>query len=87
MAGESLLEQVKTGLGITGSYQDDTIQIYIEEATEFLRDAGVSEAVLSSSAATGVIVRGVADLWNLGSGKAELSTYFKQRAIQLALKT
>lgn len=81
-----MLENVKTALGITGTYQDDLLQIYIDEVIAYLKDAGVSETVLASDAATGIIVRGVADLWNYGSGGTQLSPYFMQRAIQLALQ-
>lgn len=81
-----MLESVKTALGITGTYQDDLLQIYIDEVIAYLTDAGVSETVLASDAATGIIVRGVSDLWNYGSGGTQLSPYFMQRAVQLALK-
>lgn len=81
-----MLESVKTALGITGKYQDYTLQIYIDEVIAYLRDAGVSETVINSDAATGIIVRGVADLWNYGSGGTQLSPYFMQRAVQLALQ-
>lgn len=75
-----MLEQVKTALGITGDYQDDTITEYIAEVKAFLRDAGVAEANITA----GVVARGVSDLWNYGSG--QLSPYFIQRATQLAYK-
>ncbi len=81
-----MLESVKTALGITGTYQDDLLQIYIDEVIAYLTDAGVSETFLASDAATGIIVRGVSDLWNYGSGGTQLSPYFMQRAVQLALK-
>lgn len=81
-----MLESVKTALGITGTYQDDLLQIYIDEVMAYLKDAGVSESVINSDAATGIIVRGVADLWNYGSGGTQLSPYFMQRAVQLALQ-
>lgn len=81
-----MLEKVKTALGITGEYQDATLQIYLDEVVEYLKDAGVSEDILASDVATGIIVRGVADLWNYGSGGTTLSPYFMQRAIQLAVR-
>lgn len=81
-----MLENVKTALGITGTYQDDLLQIYIDEVIAYLTSAGVSENVINSDAATGIIVRGVADLWNYGSGGTQLSPYFMQRAVQLALQ-
>lgn len=86
LTNEQLLEKVKTALGITGNYQDDTLEMYIEEVKEYLCDAGVSKTIVESSSSVGVISRGVSDLWNYGSGNTELSSYFMQRAIQLSYK-
>ena len=76
------LGDVKKALGITGNYQDDTLTQYINEVKAFLVDAGVPEARQTS----GVIARGVADLWNYGAGDGKLSSYFMVRATQLAIK-
>lgn len=81
-----MLERVKAGMGITGNYQDATLQVYLDEVLFYLRDAGVPEDVLDSDAALGIIVRGVTDLWNYGSGGTDLSPYFMKRAIQLAVR-
>ena len=43
MAQNTMLESVKNALGITGTYQDETITEYINEVTAYLVDAGVSE--------------------------------------------
>lgn len=86
MTDAELLAKVKSALGIGGTYQDDTLQIYIDEVKEYLRSAGISEAVILSKKAIGVICRGVSDLWNYGAGSASLSEYFMQRATQLALE-
>lgn len=85
MTDAELLEEVKSRLGITGPYQDDTLSGYISDTKQYLRDAGVSEIVLNSSAAVGVIARGVSDLWNYGTGTTSFSEYFIQRAVQLRL--
>lgn len=78
----AVLDDVKKALGVTGNYQDDTLNTYIDEVKAFLKDAGVSEANITS----GVVSRGVADLWNYGAGEGKLSSYFIMRASQLALK-
>ena len=78
----TMLDDVKNALGITGDYQNNTLQIYIDEVIDFLVGAGVSNSNISS----GIVARGVADLWNYGSGAGKLSQYFMQRAAQLALK-
>lgn len=82
-----MLDAVKTNLGITGNFQDKTIQGHIDEVEQFLLDAGVSKQIVDSETSIGVITIGVADLWNYGSGGTQLSPYFYQRAIQLAAKT
>lgn len=78
----AVIDDVKNALGVTGSYQDATLQSYIDEVTAFLVDAGVASKNITS----GVIARGVADLWNYGAGEGKLSQYFMMRASQLALK-
>lgn len=85
MTDTELLTKIKTGLGITGNYQDEALQFYIDEVKYFMRSAGVPREVVDSSEAVGVIMRGVADLWNYGSGSVKLSEYFVQRVIQLAV--
>ena len=78
----AMLDSVKASLGITGEYQDETIREYINEVEAFLEDSGVTRSHITP----GIVSRGVADLWNYGGGKGELSPYFMQRAAQLALK-
>lgn len=78
----AVLDDVKNALGVTGDYQDNTLNQYITEVQEFLKDAGVPLANQTS----GVIARGVADLWNYGAGEGKLSQYFIMRASQLALR-
>lgn len=76
------LDDVKNALGITGTYQDATLLQYINEVVSFLNDAGVKTANITS----GIVARGVSDLWNYGAGEGKLSSYFMMRASQLALK-
>lgn len=80
------LETVKSMLGITGEYQDTALKLYISEVEQYLKDAGVIDSVIAADSSAGVIARGVCDLWNYGAGAGALSPYFKERAIQLALK-
>lgn len=76
-----MLENVKSALGITGNFQDATLQIYIDEVTSFLTAAGIPESKITA----GIVARGVADLWNYGGADGKLSEYFMQRAAQLAM--
>lgn len=87
MAEFDILETVKTALGLAGNdYFNKTLEIYIDDVKGYLTSAGVKESVVNSQSSAGVITRGVADLWNYGSGGTELSPYFKERAVQLVLK-
>lgn len=82
MNEETMLDKVKAALGITGNYLDDTLNEYINEVVTFLTDAGVQSGNITS----GIVSRGVSDLWNYGAGDGKLSTYFMQRATQLSYK-
>lgn len=77
-----MLDDVKKALGIEGTYQDATLQEYIDEVIAFLLDAGVKRANITA----GIVSRGVSDLWNYGVDGGKLSEYFMQRATQLSYK-
>ena len=83
MTDTELLTKIKNGLGITGDFQNDTIQFYIDEVKAFMLSAGVLQEVIDSEVSVGCIMRGVADLWNYGNGNTTLSEYFKMRTLQL----
>ena len=85
MTNDELLMKVKTGLMITTPLFDEVLKLHIDEVKFYLRGAGVSETVVDSEESVGVILRGVADLWNNGSGNVKFSPFFYDRASQLAL--
>lgn len=85
MADAAILAGVKNALGVTGTYMDATISIYIDEVTDYMTNAGVNTALISAS--VGVIARGVNDLWNNNAGNGKLSPYFYDRVSQLVLKS
>lgn len=80
-SADPTLEAVKAALNIGGTYQDAALQQYIDEVKLYLQGAGVTPERMSN----GLIARGVADLWNYGSGEGKLSDYFMMRAAQAAL--
>lgn len=82
MADAQMLTKVKSALGITGDYLNDTLSEYIDEVMTFLTDAGVKQSNITA----GIVSRGVSDLWNYGAGDGKLSPYFLQRATQLSYK-
>lgn len=82
MANSSMLAGVKNALGIQGNYLDSTLNQYIDEVIDYLTEAGVKSAYIT----TGIVSRGVSDLWNYGAGEGKLSEYFLQRATQLSYK-
>lgn len=76
------LDDIKNALGITGTYQDETLTVYMNEVVDFLKKAGVDAKNITA----GIVARGVSDLWNYGGAEGKLSEYFIQRASQLALQ-
>lgn len=75
---------VKEALGIDtmDMYHDNLIMLLVKEVRDFLQDAGVAEGDIGEM----IVARGVADLWDFGSGSGKFSEYFMQRAKQLALR-
>ena len=78
-----MLEQVKKLLGITGKFQDETINGWIDEIKQLMIDGGISPSIVNDVKSAGVIARGIDDVY---FQKTDLSNYFWQRATQLAYK-
>lgn len=76
------IEDVVKATGLTGEYQTGTVQEWYNEVIDTIKDAGVAEKFIT----TGLVARGVLDLWNYDSGGGKLSEYFYQRVTQLAYK-
>ena len=83
MTEAELLIEVKKGLGVTGTYQDGTILRHLKDVKAFMASAGIRSDLIDSEASVGLLLRGVADLWNTESGTVGFSPYFYQRLIQL----
>ena len=84
MTDAELLAKVKTGLGITTAYQDETLKIYVDSAKAFMLSAGVKQSVIDSPASVGCILQIVSDTWNYGSGAVKISPLAEMRIIQLS---
>ena len=74
------LDQVKAVLGISGDYQNNTLQPYFDEVMDFIEGAGVSPEAVTAA----LVARGISDLWNYDSAGGQLSPYFIQRVTQLS---
>lgn len=81
-----LVSEIKTRLAVTGNYHDALLAAYAEDVKAFLVDGGVPAEVVESDEAVGCIARGVADLWDYGSGEGKFSPVFLQRAAQMAVR-
>lgn len=85
MEDTELIDGIKTRLSITGSYHDELLLGYSDDVIAFMLSAGVSQTIIDDATKSlGVIARGVADLWNYGSGQGKFSEMFFQRVTQLA---
>lgn len=81
-----LLQEIKNRLSITGDFHNDLLSGFATDTKDYLLSAGVKKEVVESEKSIGVIARGVADLWNFGSGDGKFSEVFYQRAIQLTFE-
>lgn len=85
MEDKVLLDAIKIRLGVTGEYHDGLLLAYAEDVKAYMLSAGVKPRIINGETSIGCIARGVADLWNYGSGEGRFSEVFNQRVIQLAL--
>lgn len=88
LTAAEMLAKVKYALygNADGNFNDEQLQIYIDEVIDELISAGVTEDVARSRAAVGCIACGVNDLWNYSAGGVKHSEYFNRRLIQLTLR-
>ncbi len=85
MASAAMLTAVKNALGVTGTFTDTTISVYIDEVVDYMSGAGVSAAIIAAS--PGVVARGVSDLWDNDGGNVRFSPYFHERVTQLVMRS
>lgn len=79
-----LLNNVKGLLLLTGKAHDNALNLYINEAVDYMESAGVDRSIAEAS--PGVVAGIVKDLMTGEAGKGEISPYWKQRVIQLSYK-
>ena len=79
------IDEVIKACGYT-EYHKEIIQPYYEDALDYIRDAGVPEAIVTSSKAVGCIARYVLDTMNLNGNAVDLSPFFFRRFKQLQMK-
>jgi len=86
MTNAELLTECKKGLNIpvTSTNFDGVITQKILAVKGYAKNAGASDAKLETDLATGLIVMGVADLWNMQGGETKFSPAFHTILTQLA---
>lgn len=89
MTDEQLIVECKVGLNIspTVTAVDNVLKQKLQVVKGYMKGAGVSDAMMNDAQAVGVIVMGVADLWNIKSGEIKFSPVFHTLATQLAVRS
>lgn len=77
----TVLEEIKKRLQITGTYMDDMLLSWIDSCMFYLRDGGADRGAVESPEAYGVITKGVFDMWTASS----FSSIFLNMATQFIL--
>lgn len=87
MTDAELLQACKTGLQIDpeNTAFDGILLQKLLTVKSYMRRAGVSEQSLQDDMAVGVIVMGVADIWDIESGGIKFSPAFHTLLSQLAM--
>lgn len=88
LTADERLVKVKTALYGTpaSNYNDEQLQIYIDDIMDELISGGVKQEIAESTAAVGCFVIGLNDIWNYTSGGVKHSPQFDRRLIQLSKK-
>lgn len=86
MTDEELLNEIKKRLSITGNFHDELLLSYANDTKDFLISSGLKTETINDRKCIGLISRGVADLWNFGSGDGKFSELFMQRLTQLVVE-
>lgn len=84
---DTLLKEIKNRFGISDEYHDSQLLGFINDVVCYLQTAGISDDILASEKAYGVIFKGVSDLWNNEPGQGSFSSLFRERAIQLMVES
>jgi hypothetical protein len=89
MTDAELLIECKKGLDIpvTSTAFDGNLSTKLLAVKGYMQGAGVSDTLLGSDLAVSVIIVGVGDLWNFGSGEVKFSPIFHTLLTQLAISS
>ena len=74
MTNDELLEEVKSGLGITGTV--DGLLIKVIAVKQYMINAGVTQEQIETELGIATLTVGVNDLWNDNSGETKFSEAF-----------
>jgi hypothetical protein len=87
MIDDQLLTECKKGLNISlaSTAFDGVLTQKLQAVKSFMRDAGVSDIKMGDDLAVGIIVMGVADLWNVQNGESKFSPVFHTLLGQLVI--
>ncbi len=72
-----LLEKVKAGLSVGGTYNDTQLSIKTLAVKQYLIGAGITATRLETELGIALITLGVTDIWNLNSGEIKFSSAFE----------
>lgn len=76
MTDQELLEKVKQGLSVGGTFNDNTLKIKTLAVKQYILNAGVTQEQLETELGIATLTVGVMDLWNLSSGEVKFSYAF-----------
>ena len=85
LSNNEQITKIKQALGIGAGIPDATIDVWLTDVKDYMKNAGVPIDVINADSTIGTLTRGVSDCWSYGAGGTGLSPLFKERVAQLAL--
>ena len=83
MIDVEILEKVKSGLSVSGVYNDDTLKIKALAVKQYMLNAGITVEQIETDLGIATLTVGVSDLWNISSGEVKFSPAFSMLITQL----
>ncbi len=73
---DEILQKVKKGLSVGGSFNDGTLNIKTIAVKQYMLNSGVTQEQIETELGIATLTIGVTDLWNLVSGEVKFSYAF-----------
>lgn len=76
LTSDQLLQKVKSGLSVSGTFNDASLSIKMLAVKQYMQNAGITDEKIETDLGIATLTIGVSDLWNLSPGEIKFSDAF-----------